>query len=183
MNATSTRAIVCVCATGAIACGRSERADYTATAMVSSEEVVGTTGPANQPIAVSGCIVRVAPDGYELTSLDDAIVREERGTSGRRDPTKPTVPNRGAEEERARHGLNVSAEFTRYRLVGDARHLATFVDREVDLSGRLLPDDGDSRTPLTMQVESIRETGAACGERQEEGNDRGGLPTQDLPRD
>ena len=134
-------------------------------------------------ISVSGCVVRVPPAGYELASLDDAIVREERGTSGLTDPTKPNDPNRGPEQERARHGLNVSAEFTRYHLTGDEGLIGTFVDREVDVKGRLQPNDGGAQTPMTVAVESIKETGAACGSRQEHGNDRGALSTQDWPRD
>ncbi len=169
----------------AVACGRSDdRVDFSSGVTASLESgAVGTSGPGHEAIAVSGCVVRVAPDGFALTSLDDALVREERGTSGiPTDLTKPNQPNRGGEQERARHGLNVSAEFTRYHLVGDAGRLATFVDREVDVQGRVQPGDQQNRTPLAITVERIHETGAACGARQDRGNDRGVLPTQDWPR-
>jgi hypothetical protein len=183
MNTTMIRVALPALAVLAVACNRADdRAGASASNTVTMSERAGEGGQGNETITVSGCVVRVEPDGYALAALDDAIVREERGTSGVGEPTKPTRPNRGAEEERARHGLNVSAEFTRYHLTGDSGLMATFVDREVDIRGRLQPDDGRDDTPMTVAVESIQETGASCGARQDQGNDRGALPTQDWPR-
>lgn len=140
---------------------------------VTPGEAAGTTGSTDEPIAISGCVTHVPPDGYMLASLDDAVDRMK--TAGRHEDnpaTRPTDPNRGAENERARHDQNVSAEMTRYRLAGDPNRLAAYVDREVDVSGRLMHDDRENATPMTIAVESVKPTGAACGGQQKRGNER-----------
>jgi hypothetical protein len=180
MRATVIRLAVTVCALSAVACGGRD-ASQASTQPVT----VGTSGTEGQLITVSGCLTSVPPDGYMLTSLDDAIERQERGTSGhhQNDPdTKPSEPNRGAENERARHEQNPSSEFGRYRLAGDQSRIAMFVNREIDVRGRVEAVEGDNRTPATLHVEAIDATGASCGDEQERGNDRGILPGQDLPR-
>jgi hypothetical protein len=174
MTATLIRAATVVCVVGAVACSRAGDSRTSATIATPDTNVAGTSGTdAKEPITATGCVVSGA-GGYVLTSLDDAIVRQERGTSGFRDDpdSKPSDPNRKDEEERLRYSQNVSAGFSRYQLTGNTSHIATFVNREVDITGRVLADDGSDKTPMTLNVESIHETGAACGQAQRQGNER-----------
>ena len=175
MTATLIRTATAICVVATVACGRADDSRTTATIATPETPVAGTSGgDAKEPITATGCVVSAASGGYVLTSLDDAIVRQERGTSGFRDDpdSKPSDPNRKSEEERLRYSQNVSAGFSRYQLTGNDGHIATFVNREVDVTGRVAADDGSDKTPMTLNVESIHETGAACGQAQRQGNER-----------
>jgi hypothetical protein len=186
MNATVTRFALAMCAAIAIACngGRDAADSTTPPATATPGEAAGTSGTSDEPMRTSGCVTAAQPDGYILTSLDDAIVREATDTSAHHadnPKTRPTDPNRGAEQERARHEQNPSAEAGRFRLAGDTDRIKLYVNREVEVSGRIQAA-AQNEAPATLQVESIDATGASCGRAQAHGNDRGILPTQDLPR-
>ena len=185
MNRSVTRLAVALCAALTIACGGRDQAerDNEPPPTRTPGEGIGTTGAGEQTIKIGGCVTRAEPDGYTLTSIDDAIVGTT-GTSGhhQNDPeSTPAEPNRGAEQERARNELNVSAEAGRYRLAGDADRIGMHVNREVEVTGRVQPSD-ENETPATLHVEMIDATGARCGADQRRGNDRGVLPGQDIPR-
>jgi hypothetical protein len=170
MHFTVTRFAVAACAAIAIACGgRDEgQSDTMPPATVTPGEATGTTGDNDQLITLSGCVTKAEPDGYVLTSTDEAILRRETGTSGHhRDDkdSKPSEANRGAEDERLRHAQNPSAELNRYRLAGDAARIAMHVDREVEIQGRVEHGDNENTTPATVRVISIDATGAGCGQR------------------
>jgi hypothetical protein len=164
------RLAVAICAVGAVACGGNDESPDEST----DRQVVGTSGREGQVITVTGCVMSAPPDGFMLTSLDDAIYRETRASDHHTNDPKGG--------ERARHEQNPSAGATRYRLTGDRERLGMFVDREVDIHGRVEAVAGDDTAPATLHVEVIDATGASCGRQQEEGNDRGIMPTQDLPR-
>jgi hypothetical protein len=109
----------------------------------------------------------VQPDGFILTSSDEALLRRETGTVGHhRDDkdTKPSEPNRGAEDERLRHAQNPSAELGRYRLEGDPARIAMLANREVEVHGRVQRIDAENTTPATLKVETIDATGPQCGD-------------------
>jgi hypothetical protein len=182
MRSRATRLIIATCAALTVVSCNTPRSQ-TEPAQAPTEYAEGTAGVRDEPISMSGCVTRVEPDGYVLTSIDDALERHT-GAAGHHtdDPkSRPQDASRGAENERARSDQNVSPEFGRFRLTGNAVGLATYVDREVDLRGRVVGGDSGPM-PHTISVESIRPTGAACGAKQERGNDRGNLPGQDLPR-
>jgi hypothetical protein len=184
MSATVTRLAVGLCAALTIACGGRDRAESDAVPpSITPGEVAGTSGE-RQSITVSGCLTKVEPDGFVLTSIDDAIVRQVTGTAGhhRDDPdSKPEDPNRKAEDERPRNELNPSATQGRYRVAGDAERIAMHLNREVDIRGHV-ESDNQNETPDTLHVDVIDATGASCGQDQDRGNDRGLMPTQDVPR-
>ena len=167
MSTIVTRFAVALGAAAAIACGGRDL-DENATnppAVVTPGEAVGTSGTANQLIRLTGCVAKAEPDGYLLTSNDEAILRQETGTAGgHRDDegTAPTDANRGAEDERLRHAQNPSAELGRYRLEGDADRLAMLVDREVEVHGRVTQSDSANETPAALQIETIDATGPRC---------------------
>lgn len=164
MRATVTRLTLATCVAAAVACGQRKSDDSTRAAPTPGE-TAGTAGTEDQLITISGCVTKAQPDGYILTSSDDALVNP-RGTSGhhRSDPdTRPTDANRGAENERARHEQNPSAEFGRYRLEGDQARIAMYANREVEIHGRVEQGDNKNRTPATVHVESIDATGLGCG--------------------
>jgi hypothetical protein len=186
MNATVTRFALAMCAAIAIACngGRDAADSTTPPPTATPGEAAATSGTSDEPIRTTGCVTLAQPDGYMLTSLDDAIVRQMTDTSAHHadnPKTRPTDPNRGAEQERARHEQNVSAEAGRFRLAGDTDRIRMHVDREVEITGRFRAA-AQNETPATLEIESIDATGASCGRAQADGNDRGILPTQDLPR-
>lgn len=185
MNPSITRLAVAVCAATAIACGGREQAESNANppAVTTPGETAGTSGTSDQLIRISGCLTRAEPDGYALRSLDDAIVGTTGTTQHHRDnpESEPDEPNRGAEQERTRNRLNVSAEASEYRLAGDDARLGMHVDREVEITGRVQPT-AQNEMASTLHVDTIDATGASCGDRQDRGNDRGVLPGQDLPR-
>ena len=170
MRATVTHLTVAVCAALAGACGgRDEAASSTAqsdaAAYVSPGEAAGTSGSTAKQITISGCVTKVPPDGYELTSIDDHLVGHDRTPAGHHsdDPdSKPTEPNRGGENERLRYAQNPSANLGRYRLVGNADRLASNVDRQVEIQGDVMVDDSKNETPSTLKVQSIKPTGKAC---------------------
>lgn len=171
MHSTVTRLAATVfCAAIAIACGGRDQAesDVDPPAVMTPGEAVGTSGTRDQLITMNGCITKVEPDGYVLTSADEALLRQETGTAGHHrddDDSGPAEPNRGAEDERLRHAQNPSAELGRYRLEGDAARLALHVNREVEIRGRVQTTDTENSTPATLRVETIDATGPACGER------------------
>jgi hypothetical protein len=146
MRATVTYLAVAVCAALAVACGgRDEAASGPAesdgSAYVSPGEAAGTSGSTVKQITISGCVNKVPPDGYELTSIDDHLAGHLRTPAGhhRDDPdSKPTDPNRGGENERLRLTQNPSANLGRYRLVGNADRLASNIDREVEIQGDVM---------------------------------------------
>jgi hypothetical protein len=153
----------------AIACGGTDYGDRDTNppATTTPGESVGTSGTKDQPITVSGCITKVQPDGYVLTSSDEALLRRETGTAGHhRDDkdTTPSEPNRGAEDERLRHAQNPSAELGRYRLEGDADRIALLANREVEVYGRVERREADNSLPAAIKVETIDATGPRCGE-------------------
>jgi hypothetical protein len=151
----------------AIACGeRDQLADTNPPVVMTPGEVAGTSGTNDQLIAISGCVTKAAPDGFVLTSSDEAMLRQETGTAGHHRDDKDTLPseaNRGAEDERLRHAQNPSAELGRYRLEGEAERLAMHVNREVEIKGRVHASDRENTTPSVLRVESIDATGPRCG--------------------
>lgn len=162
------RVAVALCAAITIACGGRDagEGDTAPPATVTPGETVGTAGGGKQAIRVSGCVTKVEPDGYVLTSADEAIVRRETGTSGHhRDDkdTQPTEANRGAEDERLRHAQNPSAEMSRFRLVGEAERLAMYVGREVEVTGSVEHPDKENSTAANLHVDAIDATGPTCG--------------------
>jgi hypothetical protein len=162
---------VSFCAALAIACGgRDEAVDHAAaregSAAVAPGDAAGTSGSTAKQITVSGCVTKVPPSGYELTSFDDQLASHQGGTAAhhRDDPdTRPTDANRGGEQERLRYSQNPSANLGRYRLTGNADRLASHVDREVEIHGDVMVGDGKNETPSTLNVQSIKATGRACG--------------------
>lgn len=168
MDSTVTRIAVVAFAASTIACGGRDQSenDVNPPATMTPGEAAGTTGTSNELIKVSGCITKVEPDGYILTSGDEAVLRHETGTAGHHRDDKKTAPtdaNRGAEDERLRHAQNPSAELGRYRLEGDADRIALLVNREVDVEGRLVQKDAENSTPATLKIETIDATGPSCG--------------------
>jgi hypothetical protein len=162
--------VIAGCAAIALACGGTDHGDYDVNppATTTPGEAVGTTGSAEQLITLSGCITKADPDGYVLTSNDEAILRGETGTAGHHrdnENTTPEEPNRGAEDERLRHAQNPSAELGRYRLEGDGERIAMLVNREVEVQGRVARADAENSRPATVQVERIDATGPRCGAR------------------
>jgi hypothetical protein len=168
MNASVTRFALALCAAATIACGGRDQAesDTPPPATITAGETAGTSGTGDEAITISGCVTKAEPDGYVLTSSDEAILRRETGTSGHHQDDKdsaPNEPNRSGEDERLRHAQNPSAEMGRYRLAGDAASIARHVDREVEVSGRVQHSDNQNETPATLQVETIDATGPRCG--------------------
>lgn len=168
MHSTISRFAVVGCAAITIACGGRDQArgDVNPPATVTPGEAAGTSGTDDQLITISGCVIKAAPDGFVLTSDDEALLRSQTGTAGHHrddERTAPTEPNRGAEDERLRHAQNPSAELGRYRLEGDPDRIAMLVEREVEVQGRLQADDSENSTPSTLRVESIDATGPRCG--------------------
>jgi hypothetical protein len=169
MNASVTRFALALCAAATIACGGRDHAesDTPPPATITPGETAGTSGTGDESIRISGCVTKAEPDGYVLTSSDEAIMRRETGTSGHhRDDTDsaPNDPNRSGEDERLRHAQNPSAEMGRYRLAGDAQSIARHVGREVEVSGRVQHSDNQNETPATLLVEMIDATGPRCGQ-------------------
>jgi hypothetical protein len=164
------RLAVAACAAITLACGGTDHgdSDVNPPPTTTPGEAVGTSGTNDQRITISGCITKASPDGYMLTSRDEAVLRETTGTAGHhRDnaDTTPTEANRGAEDERLRHAQNPSAELGRYRLEGDGDRIAMFVNREVDVEGRVSRDQADNSLPATLSVEKIDASGPSCGKR------------------
>jgi hypothetical protein len=153
----------------AIACGGTDYGDRDTNppATTTPGESVGTSGTNDQLITVSGCVTKVQPDGFVLTSSDEALLRRETGTAGHHRDDRDTTPseaNRGAEDERLRHAQNPSAELGRYRLEGDAGRIAMLANREVEVHGRVQRKEAENTTPATLRVETIDATGPRCGE-------------------
>ena len=170
MYTTVTRIALAAFAATAIACGGTDHgdSDVNPPPTTTPGEAVGTSGTSDQPITISGCVTKADPDGYILTSSDEAVLRQETGTAGHhRDDkdTTPAEPNRGAEDERMRHAQNPSAELGRYRLEGDAGRIAMLLNREVEVQGRIHRADSENTTPATLQVATIDATGPRCGQR------------------
>jgi hypothetical protein len=167
MHSTVTRLAVASCAAIAIACGGTNYGDRDTNppATTTPGEAVGTSGTNDQLITVSGCVTKTQPDGFILTSSDEAVLRHETGTVGHHRDDKastPTEPNRGAEDERLRHAQNPSAELGRYRLEGDAERIAMLVDHEVEVQGRVERKQAENATPATLKVQMIDATGPRC---------------------
>lgn len=163
-----TRLAVAALLTAAVACGGRDAAEPDVPPTATPGEAAATTGtldPQNERITIAGCLTKDNAEEFVLTSADDAIVRQERGTSGfHQDPdTRLSDANRGLEEERARHSQNPSAEFGRYRLEGEAERLSMHLNREVEIQGEVLRTDGENSTPAVVRVEAIDATGARCG--------------------
>jgi hypothetical protein len=170
MNASVTRFALALCAAATIACGGRDHAesDTPPPATITPGEATGTSGTGDESITISGCVTKAAPDGYVLTSSDEAIIRQETGTSGHHTDDKesaPNEPNRSGDDERLRHAQNPSAEMGRFRLAGDPESIARHVNREVEVSGRVQHDDNQNETPATLHVEVIDATGPRCGQR------------------
>ena len=168
MHSTVTRLAVAVCAVIAIACGGTDHgdSDVNPPATTTPGEAVGTSGTNDQLITISGCVTKVDPDGYVLTSSDEAVLKHETGTAGHHRDNKdstPSEPNRGAEDERLRHAQNPSAELGRYRLEGDAERIALLANREVEVQGRVHRDEAENSAPATLRVQTIDATGPSCG--------------------
>jgi hypothetical protein len=168
MNSTVARLALATCAAIAIGCGGRDQAegDVMPPAELTPGEAVGTSGTNDQLVTLSGCVTKVQPDGYILTSADEAILRQETGTAGHHrddEDTKPSEANRGAEDERLRHAQNPSAELGRYRLEGDADRITMFANREVEIQGRVHSGDSENTTPATLRIDTIDATGPACG--------------------
>ncbi len=161
---------IAVCATLATACGgwddTARNGGFGSEGpYVSPRETAGTSGSIDKEIMISGCVTRVAPDVYVLTSIDDRIAGQYRGTAGRSQDApdaKPTDVNRGSDNERMRHEQNPSAEVGRYRLIGRSDEFVAHVDREVEVKGQVLMTDNRSETPDTLRVASMRSTGRKC---------------------
>ena len=167
MHSTVTRLAVAACAVIAIACGGRDQAESDLPpATTTPGEAVGTSGDLNPTITMTGCVTKGEQGGYVLLSNDEAMVRNETGTTGRRDDqdSAPSEPNRGAEDERLRHLQNPSAELGQYKLAGDAGRFAMYLNREVEVQGHVKSDDSENSTPATLRVELIDATGPSCGE-------------------
>lgn len=167
MHSTVTRAACVACAAIVIACGGTDHgeSDVNPPATVTPGEAAGTSGIEHQVITVSGCVTKAEADGFVLTSLDEAVLRQETGTAGHhRDDRKtaPSEPIRGREDERLRHAQNPSAELGRYRLEGDSERIAMHLNREVEVQGRVHQRDSENTTPATLNVETIDATGPRC---------------------
>jgi hypothetical protein len=162
---------VAFCAALTIACGgRNEAVDSSAapdgSASVAPGEAAGTSGTTVKQITISGCVARVPPSGYELTSFDDQLASHEGATAShhRDDPdTRATDANRGGEQERLRYAQNPSANLGRYRLTGRADMLGAHVNHEVEIRGDVMAGDRKNETPSTLKVQSIKATGRTCG--------------------
>lgn len=168
MHSAVTRFAVAAGAVLAIACGGPDygKHDVDPPATTTPGEAVGTAGAGDQLITISGCVTRAEPDGYLLTSADEAVLRRETGTAGHHrddEETRPSDPNRGAEDERLRHAQNPSAELGRYRLAGDADRLAMHLNREVEIQGRVTREQAENSIAARLTVESIDATGPRCG--------------------
>ena len=168
MYSTVTRLAVAACAAAAIACGGTDYGDRDTSPPASTTpgETVRTSGTTDQLITISGCVTKAPPDGFILTSSDEAVLRRETGTAGHhRDDkgTTPSEPNRGAEDERLRHAQNPSAELGRYRLEGDANRIAMLANREVEVHGRVRRTEAENSAPAILKVETIDSTGPRCG--------------------
>ncbi len=174
MHSTVTRSVrtlaIAASAVIAVACGGTDYGDRDTNppATTTPGEAVGTSGTNNQLITISGCVTKAQPDGYILTSNDEALLRRETGTAGHHRDDKgssPSEPNRGAEDERLRHAQNPSAELARYRLEGDAERIALLANREVEVHGRVQRSEAENSTPATLKVETIDSTGPSCGKK------------------
>jgi hypothetical protein len=168
MTRTVARFTVALCAAATVACGGRDQAEHDSAppAVITPGEAVGTSGTQDQLVTLTGCVVKAEPDGFMLTSNDEAILRQETGTSGHHrddEDSAPVEPNRGAEDERLRHEQNPSAELGRYRLEGDADRLSMLVNREVEVQGRVQQADARNETPAALQVNTIDATGPRCG--------------------
>ena len=168
MNASVTRFALALCAAATIACGGRDDADRDTPPppTVTPGETAGTSGTGDEPITISGCVTKAEPDGFVLTSSDEAVIRRETGTSGHHRDDKESAPdeaNRSGEDERLRHAQNPSAEMGRYRLAGDAESIARNVNREVEVTGRVQHTDARNETAETLLVEMIDATGPRCG--------------------
>jgi hypothetical protein len=168
MNSTVTRLALAICAAIAIGCGGRDEAknDVMPPAELTPGEAAGTSGTNDQLITLTGCVTKAQPSGFVLTSDDEAMLRQETGTSGHhRDDkkTSPTEANRGSEDERLRHAQNPSAELGRFRLEGDADRIAMLVNREVEIKGHMHSGDSENTTPATVRIETIDATGPRCG--------------------
>lgn len=167
MHSTVTRLAIAAGVAMTIACGGRDDTgrDTMPPPTITPGEATGTSGQQDQLITISGCLVKAEPDGYVLTSNDEAILREETGTAGHHRDDKDTTPadaSRGSEDERLRHAQNPSAELHRYRLAGDAERLALHVGREVEVKGRVQQVTGDNAVPATINVQMIDATGPSC---------------------
>jgi hypothetical protein len=169
MSAAVTRLGLGLCVVATIACGGRDQAesDTAPPESVTPGETVGTSGTGDETIRISGCVTKVDPDGYVLTGSDEAILRQETGTTGHHRDDKasaPEDPNRRGEDERLRYLQNPSAGMGRYRLAGDDESIARHVGREVEVTGRVQHEDRKNETPATLQVETIDATGPRCGQ-------------------
>ena len=169
MKAAVSYLAIAVCGTLATACGgwddTARNGFGSDGGYVSSRETVGTSGSIDKEVTISGCVTRVAPDQYVLTSIDDRSAGQYRGTAGRAGQDDPDVTpidvNRG-ENERMRHEQNLSAEVGRYRLTGRSDQFVAHVDREVEVKGKVLMTDNRSEIPDALRVGSMRSTGRKC---------------------
>jgi hypothetical protein len=165
MSSTVTRLAVAACAAIAIACGGRDQAESdNPPATTTPGEAVGTSGELSPTITMTGCLTKAQSGEFVLLSNDEAMVRNETGTAGRRDDpdSAPSEPNRGAEDERLRHLQNPSAELGQFKLAGDADRLAMYVNREVEVQGHVKQTDAENSTPATLRVELIDATGPSC---------------------
>jgi hypothetical protein len=174
MNRTITRLALAMCAAATVACGGRDHAesDTAPPPTVTPGEATGTSGTSDATIRVSGCVMKVDPDGYVLTSRDETILRQETGTAGHHTDDKgsaPDEPNRSGDDERLRHAQNPSAEMGRFRLTGDAEGIARHVGREVEVSGRVEHADSRNETAGMLHVEMIDATGPRCDQTANEG--------------
>jgi len=168
MHSTVTRLAIAAGVAMTIACGGRDDTgrDTMPPPTVTPGETAGTSGQQDQAITISGCLMKAEPDGYVLTSNDEAILRQETGTAGHHRDDQDTTPadaNRGSEDERLRHAQNPSAELHRYQLAGDNERLALHVGREVEVQGRVQHTDAsNNESPATIHVDMIDATGPGC---------------------
>jgi hypothetical protein len=128
-------------------------------AYVSPRETVGTSGSIDNEITIRGCVVRLPPDEYVLTSSDDPLASQYRATAGRHQGDADARPTDVRGNEILRPEQNPSLEFGRFRLTGSSEQFVTHVDREVEVKGLI---DERSETPNTLRVVSMRTTGRQC---------------------
>ena len=82
MKRTTIRMALPVVAVLAVACNRpAQRADDSAAAGARTQDAAGTSGTSGEPVAVSGCVVRIEPDGYALTALVGAAAGAAAGVA------------------------------------------------------------------------------------------------------
>jgi hypothetical protein len=162
MRATATRLLCAICAVGALACNRQQPVESSIPPNGTPRETVGTSGRTDEPLTLTGCLTRLQPDGFVLTS-SDAGMSHPKGTTGQQGAEGRDIDvNRS---KRVQRHENLSTDSGRYRLEGDMERIAMLVNHEVEVSGRFEPGSAGNGTQATVRAETIDATGPTCGRR------------------